>query len=75
MIFTKSKNFKQEYCCTIIKVNSIEPIENSDFLGIINVNGFPIVVRKDQINVGDIVFYAANETQLAQYFLFSNTGL
>lgn len=72
MIFTKSKNFKQEYCCTIIKVNSIEPIENSDFLGIVNVNGFPIVVRKDQINVGDIVFYAANETQLAQCFLFSN---
>ena len=72
MIFTKSENFKQEYCCSIIKIDNITPVENSDFLSVVNVNGLPIVVRRDQVNIGDIVFYAANETQLAQYFLFSN---
>ena len=69
MIFGKSKNFKQEYCCSIIQINNVEPIPNSDFLGIVNVNGLPIVVRKDQIKEGDIVFYAANETKLANKFL------
>ena len=69
MIFGKSKNFKQEYCCSIIQINNVEPIPNSDLLGIVNVNGLPIVVRKDQIKEGDIVFYAANETKLANKFL------
>ena len=49
MIFRKSKNFKQEYCCTVICIDKVEPIPNSDFLGIVNVNGLPIVVRKDQV--------------------------
>ena len=65
-IFGKSKNFKQEYCCSIIKVDNITLIPDSDFLGIVNVAGFSIVVRKDQVHVGDIVFYASNETQLAE---------
>lgn len=72
MIFGKSKNFKQEYCCSIIKVDNIAPIPDSDFLGIVNVAGFSIVVRKDQVHVGDIVFYASNETQLADKFLKAN---
>ena len=71
-IFGKSKNFKQEYCCSIIKVDNITPIPDSDFLGIVNVAGFSIVVRKDQVHVGDIVFYASNETQLADKFLKAN---
>ena len=72
MLLTKSKNFKSEYCCTVVQIGEVNPIEGSDFLGTTLVEGRTIVVRKDQINVGDIVFYAANETQLAQYFLFSN---
>lgn len=72
MIFGKSKNFKQEYCCTIIQIDKVEPIPNSDFLGIVNVNGLPIVVRKDQVKEGDIVFYASNETKLAHKFLSTN---
>ena len=72
MIFTKSENFKQEYCCSIIKIDKVEPIPNSDFLGIVNVNGLPIVVRKDQVKEGDIVFYASNETKLVHKFLFTN---
>ena len=71
-IFGKSKNFKQEYCCSIIKVDNITPIPDSDFLGIVNVAGLSIVVRKDQVHVGDIVFYASNETQLADKFLKAN---
>ena len=71
-IFGKSKNFKQEYCCSIIKVDNITSISDSDFLGIVNVAGFSIVVRKDQVHVGDIVFYASNETQLADKFLKAN---
>lgn len=72
MIFEKSKNFKQEYCCTIIQIDKVEQIPNSDFLGIVNINGLPIVVRKDQVKEGDIVFYAANETRLANKFLSIN---
>lgn len=72
MIFGKSKNFKQEYCCTIIQIDKVEQIPNSDFLGIVNINGLPIVVRKDQVKEGDIVFYAANETRLANKFLSIN---
>lgn len=72
MIFGKSENFKQEYCCSIIKVDNITPIPDSDFLGVVNVAGFSIVVRKDQVHVGDIVFYASNETQLADKFLKNN---
>lgn len=72
MIFGKSKNFKQEYCCTIIQIDKVEPIPNSDFLGTVNVNGLPIVVRKDQVKEGDIVFYAAHETKLAHKFLSAN---
>lgn len=72
MIFGKSKNFKQEYCCTVICIDKVEPIPNSDFLGIVNVNGLPIVVRKDQVKEGDIVFYAANETRLTNKFLSIN---
>lgn len=29
MIFGKSKNFKQEYCCTIIQIDKVEQILNS----------------------------------------------
>ena len=72
MIFGKSKNFKQEYCCTIIKIDKVEQISNSDFLVIVNINGLPIVVRKDQVKEGDIVFYAANETRLANKFLYTD---
>lgn len=72
MIFTKSENFKQEYCCSIIKIDNITSVENSDFLSVVNINGLPIVVRRDQVNIGDIVFYADNETALSEVFLSSN---
>lgn len=67
-IFTKSNDYKQEYSCSIVKIDDIKPIEGSDFLGQTLVNGFPIVVRKDQIKSGDILFYAPIECELDSTF-------
>ena len=68
-MFTKSETFKQEYCCTIVRIGKVEPIENSDFLGQVPVEGRTIVVRKDQVHEGDIMFYVANECQVNADFL------
>ena len=72
MLLTKSKNFKSEYCCTVVQIGEVNPIEGSDFLGTTLVEGRTIVVRKDQCKTGDILFYAANETQLNHDFLYIN---
>lgn len=37
------------------------PIENSDFLAYTKVFNDIIVVRKDQVHEGDLMFYASNE--------------
>lgn len=71
-IFTKSENFKQEYCCTIIKVGELKPIEGADRIAQTIVNGESIVVRKDQVKEGDILIYAGNETELCEGFISSN---
>ena len=71
-IFSKSENFKSEYCCSIIKVGEIKPIEGKDKIGYTLVNGETIVIRKDQVKEGDILFYASNETQLHKDFLGAN---
>lgn len=71
-IFTKSENFKSEYCCSIIKVGEVKPIEGKDKIGYTLVNGETIVVRKDQVKEGDVLFYASNETQLDKDFLGAN---
>lgn len=63
-IFEESENIKYEYCCSIVKIGELTPIENSDFLATTNVNGFPVVVRKDDIKEGDIMIYAPIETEL-----------
>lgn len=31
MLLTKSKNFKSEYCCTVVQIGEVNPIEGSDF--------------------------------------------
>lgn len=71
-IFTQSKNISHEYCCTIVRVGEVTPVPGSDFLGSTLVNGLTIVVRKDEVKEGDILFYAANETQLNERFLGVN---
>lgn len=69
---TMSENGKSEYCCSVVKISELIPIEGSDFLAMTNVLGTQIVVRKDMVKEGDIMFYAANETALNQRFLSAN---
>ena len=71
-MLTKSKDFLQEYCATVVKIGIITPIEGTDFLGTTLVNGFPIIVRKDIIHEGDIMIYCPIETQLNETYLSSN---
>lgn len=71
-IFSQSKDISHEYCCTIVRIGEVTPVPNSDFLGSTLVNGLTIVVRKDEVKPGDVMFYAANETQLNEKFLGVN---
>lgn len=72
VILTCSEGMKPEYCCSVIKIGHLEPVENSDFLVKTDVFGTQIVLRKDVVNEGDIMFYAANETELNHDFLSAN---
>ena len=69
---TMSENGKSEYCCSVVKISELIPVEGSDFLAMTNVLGTQIVVRKDMVKEGDIMFYAANETALNHRFLSAN---
>lgn len=71
-ILSMSENGKSEYCCSVVKIGELIPIEGSDFLSKTNILGTQIVVRKDQVSEGDIVFYASNETALNENFLSVN---
>lgn len=71
-LFTMSPNGKSEYCCNVVKIGEIKPIENSDFLGQVMIYDKSIVVRKDQVHEGMLMFYASNETQLNKDFLSIN---
>ena len=71
-LINKNERFIQEYCATIVQINEVKPIEGSDFLGMTLVNGFPIVVRKDQVKEGDVMIYCPIETQLSHNFLKTN---
>ena len=71
-ILTKSDKFTSEYCCSILKIGEVKPIEGKDKIGYTLVNNETIVVRKDQVKEGDILFYASNETQLDKEFLSKN---
>ena len=71
-MLTKSKDFLQEYCATVVKIGTITPIEGTDFLGTTLVNGFSIIVRRDLIHEGDIMIYCPIETQLNETYLSSN---
>lgn len=68
----KSDKFTSEYCCSIVKIGEVKPIDGKDKIGYTLVNGETIVVRKDQVKEGDILFYASNETQLNKDFLGAN---
>ena len=71
-MFGKSEKFKEEYCCSIIRVGEIKPIAGKDKIGFTLVNGETIVIRKDQVKEGDILIYASNESELNKDFLGAN---
>ena len=73
-IFTKSEKFKQEYCTTIVKIGEVKDIPGYDSIGVTVVENFTMVVRKDECKEGDILFYAANESELNADFLSKNNG-
>ena len=73
-MFTQSKTMSKEYCCSIVRIKELTPIKNSDFLATTLVNGFQVVVRKDSVKKGDLMFYAANETELDGEFLSVNNS-
>ena len=71
-IFEMSKNGKSEYCVNVVKIGTLKPIEGSDFLAQTFIGDASVVVRKDQVKEGDILFYASNECQLNEKFLSVN---
>lgn len=71
-VLQTSEKIQHEYCCTVVKIGKLVPIEGSDFLATTQVNGIQIVVRKDETFEGDIMIYAMNETQLSKEFLSVN---
>lgn len=71
-MFTKSENFKEEYCAQIVKVGELVPIENSDFLAKTTINGFNVVVGKNDVKEGDVMLYAKLETEINADFLSVN---
>lgn len=71
-ILTKSDSFKEEYCCTVVRIGDLIPVEGSDFLVKTNILGTQIVLNKTSVKDGDIVFYSSNETALNKKFLSVN---
>ncbi len=71
-VFTKSEKMKEEYCASIVRVQHIEPVENSDNLVKTVIGGYNIVCNKATINEGDVVIYCKNETRLNYEFLSKN---
>lgn len=72
MKLNQSKDMSHEYCATVVRLNEVRPIENSDFLGVTTVEGRDIVVRKDSVKEGDVMIYFSNESQISNQFLFFN---
>lgn len=56
---------------TVIKVNSISPIEGADKIQLVNIFGTQVIVGKD-INIGDTLIYADSNMQMSHEFLSIN---
>lgn len=68
----KSKDFTEEYCCSVVKVGELVPVENSDRLMQTRINGESIVVNKADVKEGDVMLYVSNECQINGWFLGTN---
>ena len=69
----KSKDFTEEYCCSVVKVGELVPVENSDRLMQTRINGESIVVNKADVKEGDVMLYVSNECQISGWFLGATT--
>jgi hypothetical protein len=68
----KSKDFTEEYCCSVVRVGELTPVENSDRLMQTRINGENIVVNKEDVKEGDVMLYVSNECQISGWFLMAN---
>lgn len=73
MKISKNKNFKEEYCASIVRIGEIFPIEGKDRIVKTLVNGLSIVIGKEDFKTGDVAVYCANETCLHELFLHLNS--
>jgi transcriptional regulator of heat shock response len=71
-LLSQSKDMSHEYCATVVQLSELTPIEGTDFLATVLVEGREIVVRKDRVKEGDVMIYVSNECQLDQLFLHYN---
>lgn len=73
MKLSKHKNFKSEYCATVVQIGEAFPIEGKDKIVQTFVNGLSIVIGKDEFKEGDIAVYCSIETVLNDRFLHLNS--
>lgn len=72
MKLTKNKNFKEEYCASVVKIGEVMPIEGKDRIVKTLVNGQSIVIGKQDFKPGDIAVYVSNECVIHELFLHLN---
>lgn len=72
MKISKNKNFKEEYCASIVRIGDILPIEGKDRIAKTMVNGLSIVIGKTDYNTGDVAVYVSNECVIHELFLHLN---
>lgn len=71
--FEKSEFIKTEYSCEVVTIGELIPIVGSDFLAKTEIHpGIPVVVRKDEVHTGDVMFYVDLECQINEKFLHVN---
>lgn len=68
----KSKDFTEEYCCSVVRVGELTPVENSDRLMQTRINGESIIVNKEDVKEGDVMLYVSNECEISGWFLMAN---
>lgn len=68
---SKSKDFTQEYCATVVKIGHITQIEGANRVAMTEVNGRTIVISNER-KEGDVMIYVSNESQLNKDFCSIN---
>ena len=69
---TASAGMREEYNAVVLRMPEMKPIEGSDFLAQAIVDGFSIVVGKNDFKPGQPVIYIKNECQINADFLSVN---